>query len=289
MFPVKCPMHYEGCGGEITSFVSKRVLAKVQYDRFLEFHDRATYGDGMRCIFCNNFVNFPLQQNSITMVECPYCVQKFCIRCKKPWHYGGKCPLDKMDDGLSMWKSESGASSCPACRKIIEKDDPETCHHMVHKLTDSIPCIRDRTDFCYLCGTEVAGDYPHVEIDNPTVNHFPDGVFQKCRKAMKKEKDAERERLRKERRNTRRLTNIQASSTRASPNTPDLVWDDKTVATVSGASSMDRLWSTAEGESSPLGSPIQNMRSSPEFRRGSPTRGRTSSAGASPGTVVPYR
>jgi hypothetical protein len=43
----------------------------------------------------------------------------------------------------------------------------------------------------------VKPDYPHDEIRNPGVNHFPDGVFQKCRIVMKREKDAERERLKK--------------------------------------------------------------------------------------------
>ena len=52
---------------------------------------------------------------------------------------------------------------------------------MVHKSTDAMPCTRERTDFCYCCGVEVTPDYPHAEADNPTVPHFPDGVFQDCR------------------------------------------------------------------------------------------------------------
>ena len=59
MFPVKCPMHYEGCEGQIGAILVKRILTLTQYERFLEFSDRAIYGDGMRCIFCNNFVNYP--------------------------------------------------------------------------------------------------------------------------------------------------------------------------------------------------------------------------------------
>lgn len=51
-----------------------------------------------------------------------------------------------------------------------------------------------------LCGEEVTGDYPHEEVQHPGVNHFPDGVFQKCRIIIQREKDAERERLRKVRR-----------------------------------------------------------------------------------------
>jgi hypothetical protein len=46
----------------------------------------------------------------------------------------------------------------------------------------------------------VQPNYPHDEVRNPGVNHFPDGVFQKCRIIMLREKTAEREQLRKARR-----------------------------------------------------------------------------------------
>lgn len=49
MFPVKCPMHYQGCEGMLDSRIAKRVLTEPQYVRFNEFSDRAMYGDG------NNF------------------------------------------------------------------------------------------------------------------------------------------------------------------------------------------------------------------------------------------
>jgi hypothetical protein len=147
LFPVKCPMHYEGCTGAIEANIAKRILTKIQYEKFLDFSDRAAFGEGMRCIFCNNFVNFPAD-GRMSMVECPYCVQRFCIRCKRPWHYGAKCPLDTVDESLEAWTADSGAQRCPTCHKLIEKEDPDTCNHMIHKITDGIPCVRDRTDFC---------------------------------------------------------------------------------------------------------------------------------------------
>jgi len=237
-FPVKCPMHYEGCTLHVEARLAKRVLIESQYNRFLEFHDRSVHGDGMRCVFCNNFVSVEATANQ-SMVECPFCIQKFCMRCKKPWHYEGKCPLETADDSLEQWKKDSGAQKCPVCSKTIEKSDADTCNHMIHKITDGIPCIRERTDFCckfncpiniinnYInglclfcddnsvcslrsvcmcvcpffildcCGEEVLGDYPHDEVANPGVNHFPDGVFQKCLKIMQREREAERERLKK--------------------------------------------------------------------------------------------
>lgn len=218
MFPVKCPMHYEHCKGTIDARIAKRILSEAQYSRFIEFSDRSVYGDGMRCIHCNNYVNFPSDMNHMARVECPYCTQCFCIRCKKTWHYGGRCPMDIVDESLEDWKHRSGAQKCPACKKLIEKDDPDTCNHMVHKITDGIPCVRERTDFCCkcivillpvlfvlstqllhidLCGEEVTVNYPHEEAGNPGVNHFPEGVFQKCRTIIVREKQAEIDRLRR--------------------------------------------------------------------------------------------
>ena len=199
LFPVKCPLHFEGCTSTISDHIAKRVLDAVQFAKFNEFSDRSKYGEGMRCIFCNNYVNFP-EEGKFSMVECPYCIQTFCIRCKKPWHFTSKCPLDGIDDSLDKWKKESGAAKCPACSKLIEKSDIETCNHMVHKITDGIPCIKDRTDFCYCCGEEVMPDYPHDEVKRPGVNHFPDGVYQKCRLIMQRERDSERDRLKRLRR-----------------------------------------------------------------------------------------
>ena len=147
-FFLQCPMHYEGCTGLIEANTAKRVLTRAMYDRFLDFSDRALYGEGIRCIYCANFVNFPVD-GATSMVACPYCLKRFCIRCKKPWHsYGEKCPLEKFDETLEAWKESSGAMKCPTCLKLIEKDDPDTCNHMVHKITDGIPCLHERTDFC---------------------------------------------------------------------------------------------------------------------------------------------
>ncbi len=96
--------------------------------------------------------------SSIARVECPYCVQRFCIRCRKPWHVGGRCPLEMYDESLEVWKADSGAQKCPACKKLIEKDGPDTCNHMVHKIVDGIPCVRERTDFC----CKIIGEYLHI-------------------------------------------------------------------------------------------------------------------------------
>jgi hypothetical protein len=179
MFPIKCPMHHTGCLTVLESKFAQRVLNKDEFERFNLFNDRAVYGDGMACIFCGNFVIFPERMGGV-MVACPYCRQRFCMKCKVAWHVGVDCTETGKDE-LEDWRRSHGATRCPGCFKIIEKDDPETCNHMVHKATDSIPCIQERTDFCYCCGLEVTPDYPHYEAVNPSVNHFPDGVYNDCR------------------------------------------------------------------------------------------------------------
>lgn len=47
---------------------------------------------------------------------------------------------------------------------------------------------------------EVAPDYPHDEIRTPGVNHFPEGVFQKCRTILQRELEVDREKYRRTRR-----------------------------------------------------------------------------------------
>ncbi|GMH56490.1 hypothetical protein TL16_g02146 [Triparma laevis f. inornata] len=179
MFPIKCPMHHVGCLTVLEPKFSQRVLNKDEYNRFNLFNDRAVFGDGMACIFCGNFVIFPDRMGGV-MVACPYCRQRFCMKCKIAWHVGVDCTNEGKDE-LEEWRKSHGATRCPGCFKVIEKEDAETCNHMVHKATDSIPCVQERTDFCYCCGLEVTSDYPHYEAINPSVNHFPDGVYNDCR------------------------------------------------------------------------------------------------------------
>ena len=165
MFPVKCPMHHTGCTSTIEDKVARRVLRAPEYRKYIEFHDRAVIGEGINCLKCGCFVNMP-ENATNPMVQCPYCRYRFCFKCKTPWHPGVRCG-ERADVELEEWRRLRGAQRCPGCDKIIEKDDPETCNHMVHKASDSMPCLRERTDFCYCCGLEVMPDYPHDEKDNP--------------------------------------------------------------------------------------------------------------------------
>jgi hypothetical protein len=86
---------------------------------------------------------------------------------------------------------------------------------MVHKATDAIPCIQDRTDFCYCCGLEVTPDYPHYEAINPNVNHFPDGVYNDCRVVLEGFSVAIQNKPSTQRRHGRRNTTANAAGGRA--------------------------------------------------------------------------
>ena len=270
----------------------------------------------MRCIHCANYVNFPEKMDGVARVICPYCQQNFCIRCKKAWHKGNRCAVDTYDESLEAWKNSSGAQKCPACKKLIEKDDPDTCNHMIHKITDGIPCIRDRTDFCCkflcfhliqvpfsyfspfstiapnadCCGEEITPDYPHNEVRNKGINHFPDGVFQRCRTIVAQEKEAERERLRKMRRMKTKIQPFNASRASSStvvPTGADTAAESADEATVenrllslttpsthNGNVSPEALWQLEQSydiESSPMGSPGRaGLRSSQTTVPGTP-------------------
>ena len=108
MFPVRCPMHFGGCDRLFDARIAKRVLKEGQYKRFLDFQDRAMYGEGLRCIFCDQYVNLPVD-NSISIVSCPHCLQRFCIRCKQSYTVFHKCPLAHVDDSLEQWIAVSAA------------------------------------------------------------------------------------------------------------------------------------------------------------------------------------
>ena len=53
-----------------------------------------------------------------------------------------------------------------------------------------------------LCGTEIEAGYPHNERNSGTesnkdINHFPDGVFHKCRVILYREREVERKRMKR--------------------------------------------------------------------------------------------
>jgi hypothetical protein len=126
------------------------------------------------------------------------------------------------------------------------------------------PCVLAFPD---CCGEEVAPDYPHNEISG--VNHFPDGVFQRCRRIIMKEKEAERERLRKARRMKTKIVPIGRPSGAAAGGTSSPVLSPLlnpsggvSAGSPGGAGSMEAMWLLEQQydiEASPIGSPSRPL------------------------------
>jgi hypothetical protein len=153
-------MHCQGCEAQIPTSLARQFLSREDYQRYLDFHDRAVHGEGVRCIRCAAYIPLPDSRvNKIYLVACQDCTLVFCSQCKCLSHNGKRCPVDVDMEQFEKWGKRAGAMKCPACSRLIEKDDPSTCNHMCHKATDPIPCVRDRTDFC--C-TSLLSDSPSV-------------------------------------------------------------------------------------------------------------------------------
>jgi hypothetical protein len=149
LFPLRCPMHCQGCEAKIPTPLARQFLSREDHERYLDFHDRAVHGEGVRCIRCSSYIPLPDSRvNKIYLVACPDCTLVFCSQCKSLSHNGKRCPVDVDMEQFERWGRRAGAMKCPACSRWIEKEDPSTCNHMCHKATDPIPCVRERTDFC---------------------------------------------------------------------------------------------------------------------------------------------
>ena len=122
------------------------------------------------------------------------------------------------------------------------------------------------------CGEEVTGDYPHNEVRNKNVNHFPDGVFQRCRTIVAREKDAERERLKKLRRMKTKIQPFNPNTSGAvapgmataegSPfSSPVLSRNTTVTAPSSGNTNLEAMWLLEQNydiEASPFASPARS-------------------------------
>ncbi len=115
-------------------------------------------------------------------------------------------------------------------------------------------------------------DYPHNEVrQNKGVNHFPDGVFQRCRTIINQEKDAERERLKKARRMKTKILPFSGQRSGAvvpgldttdssTLSTPALSRNTTITAPFNGNTNLEAMWLLEQNydiESSPFGSPAR--------------------------------
>jgi hypothetical protein len=79
---------------------------------------------------------------------------------------------------------------------------------------------------------EVNAEYPHDEVINPGINHFPEGVFKNCRTIIQRERDIYRERLRKSKRmKENNLMHNQGSPSRVHPQDSYITFPDSELGT----------------------------------------------------------
>ncbi|XP_065348724.1 probable E3 ubiquitin-protein ligase RNF144A isoform X1 [Cloeon dipterum] len=80
-------------------------------------------------------------------VSCPSCSDAFCSSCKKPWHPGAQCSLEKSESSLIF--DPERIKLCPMCKVPIEKD--EGCAQMM--------CKRCKHVFCWYCLASLDDDF----------------------------------------------------------------------------------------------------------------------------------
>lgn len=121
LFPIRCPMHYSGCTETLSLTIPQRFLSSDDYLKYLNLHDRAVYGEGVRCIRCQYYIPLPdSRTNKIYMIACPNCTIVFCLQCKLTSHKNKKCPVDIEMEQFEGWVESAGAMKCPGCDKLID-------------------------------------------------------------------------------------------------------------------------------------------------------------------------
>uniref|UniRef100_A0A7S2S2E0 RBR-type E3 ubiquitin transferase n=1 Tax=Mucochytrium quahogii TaxID=96639 RepID=A0A7S2S2E0_9STRA len=178
-FPLKCPSHISGCEETITLEQAIPYLTPKEVN---VFKDRSTQAciqsAGLQLVYCpekscgaaNELVHG--LSDSATL-SCAYCGLVFT---------NPKVAEQQDQGGVDKLAEREGFQRCPECKKWIEKS--EGCNHMTH--TSEMGCTKKRTDFCYLCGDELGGNFYQYEVLHPDTLHFPTecGIFGLCRKLL---------------------------------------------------------------------------------------------------------
>ena len=124
-------------------------------------------------------------------IQCAECRTMICYRCEMPWHNvcdkddteNGKCSMVQADENTlevdrqtRRVMQRNDFMQCPRCGIVIEK--VTGCNHMTHTGCPN-KTEENGTHFCYCCGEMLFG----FGLERDGTRHFPDGSFEKCRKA----------------------------------------------------------------------------------------------------------
>jgi hypothetical protein len=115
-----------------------------------------------------------------------------------------------------------------------------------------------------LCGLEVTPDYPHDEVKNPGINHFPEGVFQRCRTQMIKDREVDREKLRRAKRMKKQQTLRSRSNVSQVAPALDDEWDNGSINSarslpVMGSDPFDLAFGRALNARTPQSYPFDDL------------------------------
>lgn len=144
---------------------------------------------------CGALVIFEKNEVS-SAVNCSSCGLQFCASCQVAWHSGKSCAEFAASRGnveeekLNVARLQALAGqerwfACPTCKMLIERTGG--CNHLTHLATQGCT-VRgaDATHFCSLCGKTLGGQHHKTEQDTG-LEHFPNGLFEKCRTVLEKE------------------------------------------------------------------------------------------------------
>eukprot|EP00744_Colponema_vietnamica_P001746 GILI01002857.1.p1 GENE.GILI01002857.1~~GILI01002857.1.p1 ORF type:complete len:561 (+),score=74.53 GILI01002857.1:70-1683(+) len=101
---------------------------------------------------------------------CSTCCLTFCVKCRKPWHFGRRCGIGSsgnvQDDSVKeqMQTLEyicQTTKRCPGCKTGISRT--EGCNHMI--------CTNCNVHFCYSCLKPIKG-YDHFNAPGATCTTF---------------------------------------------------------------------------------------------------------------------
>lgn len=129
-------------------------------------------------------------------VNCVACGFEFCAHCQVGWHRGKTCAqfaatrANAEEDSRNVARLQALAGqehwfACPTCKMLIERTGG--CNHLTHLASQGCTIQgADATHFCSLCGLVLGGTHHKTEQDTG-LDHFPSGLFEKCRTVLEKE------------------------------------------------------------------------------------------------------
>jgi len=167
-FPPKCPM----CKALFSQDLFVRQLTSSQQNTFKTHVARTALKEGEELIECKDCGLFEVVTDDPVLWWCPHCHCGACRVCNKDLPTGAnkydidksshkKCAQLREPKRLIEQAIEEGSKMrCPGCQLAGRKDD--ACTHMT--------CTKCSTEWCYVCGLDVASCDKEVPRDGGRVN-----------------------------------------------------------------------------------------------------------------------